>query len=65
MTYQVIYPYNTTWDEEPVDYEEPDEIEITENLAVAETILPDLFTYTAPSASDMETVEELEQSNNS
>ena len=61
MTYQVLYPYNTTWDEEPVDYEEPDEIEITENLAVAETILPDLFTSTSLSASEMKTVEEQEQ----
>ena len=65
MTYQVLYPYNTAWDVEPVDYEEPDQIETPKNLAEAETILPDLFTYTAPSASDMETVEELEQSNNS
>ena len=66
MTYQVIYPYNTTWDEEPFDYEEPEVIESTEDLA----ILPDLFTTSAPSASDlsasssvrdMDTVEYLEQ----
>ena len=49
-TYQVLYPYNTVWSEEPVDFEEP-----------VETILPDLFTSTAPFSKNMETVEELKQ----